>query len=202
MIVQIMSGRSQSNGYYHCDGLEYVTLHATGERMGAAEAWDRLIRGRAFPGGRYGRGAARLLAQPRLRARVAEARAAWGASMEALLARIEVPVVLLWFSRRAPEYRAGYGSSRRLFGEFPHLINEATLAPLRPRASAYVECISDRGSPQPLISRFTGAHVTVDTANDRPDLASKPWVVNHYYPSPEMHADAAAALRAPCRRLM
>lgn len=202
VIVQIMSGRSQSNGYYQCDGLEYVTLNATGERMGAAEAWDRLIRGRALPGGRYGRRVARLLALPRVRGHVAAARAAWGASMLALLARIEVPVVLLWFSRRSPEYREGYGSSRRLFGEFPHLINETMLAPLRRHASAYVECVSDRGSPQPLISRFTGQPVTVNTANDRPDLASKPWAVNHYYPSPEMHADAAAALRARCRRLM
>ena len=37
--------------------------------------------------------------------------------------------------------------------------------------AAFVECVSDRGSPQPLFSRFTGPPVTVDPADDRPDLA-------------------------------
>jgi hypothetical protein len=67
--------------------------------------------------------------------------------------------------------------------------------------AAYAECVSLRGSPQPLVSRFTGRPVTVNPADDRLDLAVKPWAENRYYPSPEMHEDAARTLQAVCAEL-
>lgn len=203
-VLQVMSARSQSNSYYRCGGLEYVTLTGTGERMGAAEAFGRVLRGPSAVAGLpvVGRRVARMLAYPRARTLVAEIRAAWVHSMQTLLDRIEVPVVLFWFSKRNPDYSEGYANTRRLFGEFPHLVTADMLAPLRARAAAYAECVSDRGSPQPLVSRFTGEPVTVDTARDRPDLAGKPWAANHYYPSPEMHEDAAATLIGTCRSIL
>lgn len=202
-VLQVMSARSQSNSYYRCGGLEYVTLTGSGDRMGAAEAFGRLLRGPSAVARLpvAGRRLARMIARPRAEALVTEIRAAWVDSMQALLDRIEVPVILLWFSKRTPDYRESYANARRLFGEFPHLVTPAMLAPLRGRVAAYVECVSDRGSPQPLVSRFTGQPVSVDTARDRPDLAGKPWTANHYYPSPEMHEDAAAALIGACRAL-
>lgn len=199
VILQIMSARSQSNSYYNCGGLEYVTLNATGEKTGAASAFNRLLQGPAPGfGGRVGRKLSNLAARPRTRSLVAEIRAAWTDSMQQLLDRIEVPVVLFWFSRRAADYQEDYRNSARLFGEFPHLVTSNMIAGLKGGTHRYVESISSRGSPQPLISRFTGQPVTVETARDRPDLARNPWKENSYYPSPEMHEDGAAALFNAC----
>ena len=64
------------------------------------------------------------------------------------------------------------------------------LAEVRPHAQAYVECVTTRGSPQQLRSRFTGVAITGPEAE------------NHYYPSPEMHEDAARALQEICPRLL
>lgn len=201
VILQVMSARSQSNPLYDCDGLEYVTLRRDGRQMGAGAAFAELLAGPAWmhrlplpP--RLRRKLANLAARPRARAVVAETRLAWVTSNLALIDRIAVPVILLWFSKRRPDYRASYATQSRLFGEFPHLVTPRMLAPLKSRVAAYVEAVTDRGSPQPLVSRFTGRPVSVDPSADRPDLAVPPWRENHYYPSPEMHDDAAAALLA------
>ncbi len=201
VVLQVMSARSQSNSYYDCGGLEYVTLCATGEKMGAAAAWTRMLRGPLPVGGGIGRQLSGLAARPRTKALVAEVRRAWTDSLAALIDRIEVPVVLLWMSKRTPQYQERYTSSSKLYGAFPHLVTPGMLAEAQKKVGDYVESISSRGSPQPLISRFTGLPTTVKTSNDRPDLARSPWKVNRYYPSPEMHEDAADALLAQCGAL-
>ncbi len=208
VILQVMSGRSQSNSYYSCNGLEYVTLRDGGQKMGAMAAFRQLLHDphprtplSCLPQ-RVRARLANLRARPRARALVAEIRAAWIASSLALLDRIEVPVVLLWYSKRPPERADDFSKARRLLGEYPHLITPEILAPLQARTAAYVECVTSRGSPQPLISRFTGQPTTVQTSSDRDDLGGTPWEANKYYPSPEMNEDAAAALAAPCRSLV
>jgi hypothetical protein len=206
VVLQVMSARSQSNSYYDCGGLEYATLRCDGRRMGAKAAFNELLTGpaaiRRLPLPlRVRRKLGNIWARPRARAIVNEIRAAWVASSLQLLERIEVPVVLFWFSKRPPEYLESYATAGRLLGEFPHLVTRQMLDEIRPHASDYTECVSHRGSPQKLVSRFTGELVTVSPANDRPDLAVEPWTENHYYPSPEMHEDAARALQATCTRL-
>ncbi len=199
VILQVMSARSQSNRLYDCDGLEYVRLHRDGRRMGAAAAFAELLRGPEtihnlpLPA-RVRRKLANLVIRSRARAIVTDLRNAWIRSSLQLIERIEVPVILLWFSKRAPAYLEGYATHSQLFGEFPHLVTPQMLAPLRSGAAAYVEAVTAAGSPQPLFSRFTGEPTTVNPANDRPDLAVKPWSENLYYPSPEMHRDAASCL--------
>jgi hypothetical protein len=144
----------------------------------------------------------RLLAAPRVRRVVEETRRGWVESYRRLLSRIEVPVILFWFSKRTPAYVHGLSSVDALFSEFPHMVNDAMVSQVRARCEAYVECVTHRGSPQPLYSRFTGAPVKVDPALDRPDLGGgEPWTHNEYYPSPEMHEDASAALLAACERM-
>lgn len=207
VVLQVMSARSQSNSYYQCDGLEYVTLRESGQKMGAAAAFTKLLAGSpriaGLPGWPRGwRKLAALAARPEARRIVDEIRTAWVESSLQLLEKITVPVVLLWISKRPPAYTESYATAHRLFGEFPHLVTPEMLAPIRERSAAYVECITSRGSPQPLFSRFTGEPVSVNPSNDRPDLAVKPWTENGYYPSPEMHEDAAAQLEAFCRDLL
>jgi hypothetical protein len=60
-----------------------------------------------------------------------------------------------------------------------------------------VECVSSRGLPQPLFSRFTGEPASIEY---RADLGGGTDRFNRYYPSPEMQVDAAEALVEPGRR--
>ena len=62
-------------------------------------------------------------------------------------------------------------------------------------ADALTVCVTSRGSGHPLISRFTGQRTTITypTVNLVEDA-------NHYYPSPEMHEDAANALLPVVRK--
>ena len=126
---------------------------------------------------------------------VKETRSGWVESNRNLLAKIKRPVVLFWFSKRSPDYRYSSKTVSKLFGEFPQLVNRQMIDAVRDGLAGYVECVTERGSPQPLFSRFTGEPTTVDPVNDRPDLGGQSaWTHNRYYPSPEMHEDAADAL--------
>jgi hypothetical protein len=68
---------------------------------------------------------------------------------------------------------------------------------VRRECDLYVECVGKRGLPQVLLDRFTGERVTITDP-----WTSQPWSENWYYPSPEMHKDAANALEATCRGLL
>lgn len=207
VVVQVMSGRSQSNSVFECGGLEYMTRKSDGARMGANEAYQSILNGsnliRNLPPKRLSAALGRRIAMPKLRRLVEETRGNWCRSQSVLQERITVPIVLVWFSKREPDYLTDYRSIRSLFGEFPQLINREMIEKVRTTADLYVECVTSRGSPQALFSRFSGELTTVDPANDRPDLkSSKDWTHNVYYPSPEMNEDVAEALLPTCLKLM
>lgn len=201
VVLQVMSARSQSNSYYECGGLEYVTLRDNGQKLGAHAAFNRLVWGpdlvAKLPLSRkWQRRVSNVVARPhwRVPGLVREVQSEWVRSSLALIEKIDVPVVLLWFSQRSPAYRQKYGTAETTLGEYPHLVTPQMLEMLRPKVAGYVECVSRRGSPQPLVSRFTGKPTTVTPANDRTDLGGAVWHTNQYYPSPEMHEDVAALL--------
>jgi hypothetical protein len=206
-VLQVMSGRSQSNSLFETRGLEYMVRRSDGAAIGADAAYEEVLFGPRIFRRRPFRRLAYLVA-PMLRGRkvkhiVEETRAAWVASYRTLLSRIKVPVILLWFSKRRPDYVENCRSVGDLFGEFPQLVNAEMVSKVREMCGRYVECVTGRGSPQPLFSRFSGAPVTVDPARDRPDFGGGPaWTHNCYYPSPEMHEDAAKALLGDCKRAM
>jgi Domain of unknown function (DUF6473) len=207
VIIQVMSGRSQSNSLFEARGLEYLVRRSDGAALGSDAAYDQLLFGppalQRRPFGRVTRLLAPLFTAGRVRRIVDETRAGWIESYRRLLARITVPKVLLWYSKRTPAYSESTSSVQALFGEFPQLVNEAMVAEVRKLCDYYVECVSQRGIPQRLVSRFTGEPVGVDPAKDRPDLgAGKPWSHNSYYPSPEMHEDAAKVLIPVCERIL
>jgi LPS sulfotransferase NodH len=64
---------------------------------------------------------------------------------------------------------------------------------LRAHGDAYAECVSTSGSPQ----RLWMAHREIDGATLENGV-----LVNHYYPSPEMHAEAAEKLATACVRFL
>ena len=147
----------------------------------------------------------------RVRKLVDESRQDWIDGYRDLFAAITVPKILLWFSMRDPDYKTRYHRPGALLGKYPHLIDEVTLVQVKPFADAYVQCTSRRGSPQPLVSRFTGKPTTdsletdlkpTSKAGDRVALYQGKWHVNAYYPSPEMQDDAAKALEPACKQFV
>ena len=169
-----MSGRSDSSSLFESDGVGYFRRRADGTYVGCDEAFSELLR-----------------SQPRaLCAQVVEeTRRSWCASYRRLLSGITVPKILFWFATRTPAYRQGWSSLSELFGEFPQLVNPAMVAEVRGYTERYVECVTGRGLPEPLIDRFTGAPTVVTDP-----WTSKPWGRNWYYPSAAMHEVSLALL--------
>jgi hypothetical protein len=180
-VVQVMSGRSAGNSLFSSAGLGSYTRVADGAAVGCDEAFQELLQNHPP---RY------------VRRIVAETREAWLASYKELLLAIEVPKILFWFSVRSPRYRERCASVAALFGDFPQLVNSRMMTELGRCCDRYVVCISRRGLPHLLIDRITGERIAVR------DDWSGVWRENTYYPSPEMHVDAADALEPACQSLM
>jgi hypothetical protein len=182
VIVQILSGRSVSNSYFENTNADLLRArHATDQRPIHAEvAYQRLIESHD----------AEFVRQI-----LAETREQYVIEMTALLNAITAPKVLFWFSQRVTAYTAGYAEVRQLFGHFPQFVTSDMVSSLKPLATTYVECVTSRGLPQPLLHAVTGELV-------RLDLGARYPYHNNYYPSPEMHLDAASALLGPVQRLL
>jgi hypothetical protein len=202
VIIQVMSGRSQSNSLFESGGLEYLTRRSDGRRIGANAAYGELLKGspvlRQLWPRRLGNLIARLSAAPQVKSIIAETQANWTRSYARLIEQIKVPTILLWFSKRTPAYRQNFRSVPGLFGEFPQLVTLEMVQAVRKVCGSYAECVTERGSPQPLVSRFTELPTSVTPSADRLDLGTERWTHNRYYPSPEMHQDAANTLHGHC----
>jgi hypothetical protein len=181
-IVQVMSGRSEDNSLFDTGGQEYLTRRSNGKKIGAEPAYRELLENESVE---------------TVAAIVEETRENWIKSYSELFEAIRVPKILFWFSTRSPQYEESYsGNIYEFFGEFPQLVNSAMVERIKPFADEYVECVSSRGLPQHLISRFTGNPTSI---RHRADLDGGWHEYNPYYPSPEMHAEAFEALLEPCR---
>jgi hypothetical protein len=117
-----------------------------------------------------------------------------------LLTKIEVPTILFWFARRTPDYPEGYSDVGELLGHYPQLVDASTMAQLKPHADEYVEIVTERGLPQPLFDRITGEPTTMQDTTE--ELGGRIHTHNFYYPSPEMHEDAAAALMETAKSML
>lgn len=187
VVVQILSGRSQSNSMFQIldNGMRGINLE-TGQACSAPEFYTWLM------------GKDKELT----RRIVEETRTNYIRSMTQLLDAIKPPKILLWFSNRTPEYQERLGGSLvDLFGQFPQFVNRIMVEALRGHADAYVECISRRGIPQPIVDRGVFP-VIFDGAPLPPPSPESIVTVNTYYPSPEMHEDAAALLIPVCREML
>ncbi|NDY93834.1 DUF6473 family protein [Ideonella livida] len=183
VIVQVMSGRSESNSLFSSPGGEMLTRRADGVTQGAEPMYRELLQ----------RHPPEEVAEV-----VRETRANWLGHCHALLDAIRVPVVLLWMSRRTPDYEEAYGSVAALFGDFPQLVNRPMFEALKARVPDVVESVCGAGMPQPFINRFTGEPAEIVM---RADLGGRVKRINNYYPSPEMQLHAAQQLLPVCTRL-
>jgi hypothetical protein len=183
VIVQVMSGRSEDNSVFRSGGLEWLTRRSDGVQLGAERAWRDLLdkNDTAF-----------------VRKIVTETRQNWINNFQKLLANITPPKILLWFAQRPPDYSEQLDDIRGLFGGFPQLVNDAMMEQIRTRCDQYVQCVSSRGMPQPLINRFTGQPAVINFGLGRSGEEPRASSYNNYYPSPEMQLDAARALHGAC----
>ncbi len=183
-IIQVMSGRSESNALLTSEGVEQLIQNDEGQYLGAEPAYQKILAS-------YERDYVKMI--------IAETRLNWVQHFQILLRQIRVPKILFWFSQRSPDYIEAYENVYTLFSDFPHLINTQMLNQIKPYCDAYVECISNRGMPQLLISRFTGEPVAINLAYQRQDLGDQTDYYNSYYFSPEMQRDAATTLKSVCQ---
>jgi hypothetical protein len=175
-IVQVMSARSASNAYFET---------RDGKNMMRPRGSDLPF----VPGDTAFR--AMFRQEPPLVAQlvVADLRNNWIRETIRLLRAIKVPKILLWFSKRGPDLPETFVTYEQAAGVYPQFVTRAMLDEVRPFAEHYVEVISSRGMPQPLVNRFTGAAATVLLGDN-----GTPRSEDNYYPSPEMHEDAFRAL--------
>jgi hypothetical protein len=182
VVLQVMSGRSESNSMFESRGVGHYRRRSDGAWIGCDQAYAELLKTEW---------------KWTVKRIVAETRSSWCRSYETLFSLIQVPKVLFWFSDREPAYRDGYRNLRELFSTYPQLVNADMIATLRPACDYYVASVGRRGLPQMLFDRFTGERVTIEDP-----WTATPWRENWYYPSPEMHEDAASALEPTCRRIL
>lgn len=178
VIVQVLSGRSESNSLFDNS--------STGGLMGVRKADKRFMRFEEF--------LTELMeteSRDRVKEIILETRASYVHNMMNLLQHIYRPKIFFWFSRRAPNYEEGFRTPWELLSDYPQLVNQAMLDLLRPYIDDYVECISSRGFPQKLWQ--------ADKRIDGTELEDG-WLVNQYYPTPEMHQEAAELLAPACPR--
>jgi hypothetical protein len=184
-IVQVMSARGEDNSYFESLDSGILRRRSGGDPMLTWPAYQELLDTES---------------EDVVRQVVAETRSNFVHYFRDLLAKIQVPTILFWFARRPPDYPESHADVRKLFGGFPQLVDGSTMDEIRPHADAYVECITSRGLPQPLFDRFTGERTTMQNAPAA--FGGRELEHNYYYPSPEMHEDAAAALLEPAREML
>ncbi len=203
VIVQIMSARSEGNSEYESRGSERLLRKRDGAIVRGDDAFANLLGEEALI--QLPRGGTRYFFLPivtdRIRRIVRETRQNCIDSHLALLDRITVPKILFWMSARTPDYRDRYYTVHHLLNGYPQLVNRQMVTAIRSGADGYVESVSNRGLPQQLYDRETGAPTTMPLSADRPHGAQKK-TLNTYYPSPDMHRDAADRLEPLCRQIV
>lgn len=180
-IIQVMSGRSESNSLFESRGLGFYTRISDGTSIGCDDAFRELLKEND---------------RDYIKKIVAETRHNWVNNYKELLEKITIPKILFWFSVRKPHYREKYDDVSSLFGEFPQLVNFHLINQIKKYCNEYVECITRQGLPHLLVNRFTGEPITVE------DPWGGSWSKNWYYPSPGMHREAATALEKVCKKYL
>jgi hypothetical protein len=182
VIVQMLSGRSVSNSRFVVQGNQGLVKPAHDPKADPVFAETAYLK---FLQKASATEKAQLLAEIRLR---------YVAAMARLLGLVKPPKLLMYWSTREPRYREGLANLQGYWAAFPHFVDAGVCEALRPHADDYIEIVTKRGLPQPLVDKSTGKPVLMWPESTFPNVALR--YHNLYYPSPEMHEDAAKALTA------
>jgi len=169
-IMQVLSGRSESNSGFDNDG----TDGPTGVRLSDHKRmrFEDFIRSELENS-----------PQSQVRRLVEETQENWIESYARLLHGITVPTILHWFSQVRPRRQNDYSSFPRLVGHFPQLVIQSMVDRVSAMTDFYVETVCNEGMPQALWK--------ADRVVDGTELHDG-MLYNKYYPTPEMHRAAAA----------
>jgi uncharacterized protein DUF6473 len=187
VVVQVMSGRSQSTKHFRSDiGLMAGRRVADGKPMVAEEFFEELCRD----------------SPEQVPAVIAEFQRCYERSMIDLINALKPrTVVLFWFSVQRPGRVAMTGSADDVLGAFPHLVSATMIQRISRHADAYVECVTSEGLPRRIVdasgnpSSFILDYRLSDPRTYEVDVDS-------YYPSPQMHVSAASSLVPVIRSLL
>jgi len=195
LVLQVMSARGESSSRFEAtDVIETMRDRKTGDTVTSIHAWAKILSEEPDFAPQY----------------VEELRQSWVKSNLELIAKVKVPVILFWYSRREQDVPTNFSLEGDLFknmGEFPQFVDSKSVKAVAEKCSAFVECRSSRNTGHPLVSRFTGEPVEVNhgtmsgsgaTKGDQSNFISVG--TNDYYPSPEMHQDAADVLAAAIKK--
>ncbi|MET0984599.1 MAG: DUF6473 family protein [Steroidobacteraceae bacterium] len=207
VILQCMAARHAGNSRFEPDGyVEFVIDRKVGDSIPSWAGWKRVVVEELDNALRY----------------VDETRKAWVDISLDLISRITVPVIFFYYSRRKPEYQIDMEAVKKqaevirsgadngafvegLMGDFPHLVDGASVRQVAAACAGYAECLSARGMGQALVSRFTGKPLKEQLEHSAlgAEFVNLPQMShNWYYPSPEMHEDARDALLPEIRRVL
>lgn len=199
VIVQVLSARSGGNSFFDnsARGGLLGVRQSDGKKMRFDDFFREIVRTRDLP---------------LIRRIITETRDNYVRSTTSFLDHIRVPKLLFWFSVRSPDYHnnvfppyfnrpiiettetiLNVPEPWQFMGPYPHLVDRCIVEKLRTHSDAYVECVSRAGIPQTLWK----AHQPIDGAQLLDGV-----LVNHYYPSPEMHAKVAELLAPVCSRYL
>lgn len=170
-VVQVLSARSASNRYFKSEGFSNGQRRTNREKISAINAFDEIFE--RFTG-------------PEIKEIVMETQEDWMGGYHRLLDAITVPKVLFFFGDRPAEESLDFSSRGRLFGSYPQLVTKDMIRGLAARVDGYVEAISNRGMPQ-VVRKSDGSVAEIR-------VAGRTVIDNRYYPSPQMHEDAASVL--------
>lgn len=186
LVLQVMSGRQHGNSRLRQLGTDFVYDRRRRDQVPAHIGWQRILEEE----------------RSKLKTYIDETQHSWTQDYQRLLAKIRVPVVLFYFSAKAKAQGPVRDADNllTLFGQFPQLVDGASIDSVAAACAADVECTSTRNRGHLLRSRFSGEPVEIDNAVLDPRLPGR-WTHNWYYPSPEMHEDAAACLTTTVKDL-
>lgn len=187
-IIQVMTARTEPNSRYGAYGfVEAMIDLETGQQISTMEAWTRMFNEERERAPQY----------------VAESLENWVRRYRELASEVKVPKILFYFAHKDLHEKIDYNASdtMEIVGRFPQFVDSASVNEIRPLFDEYVECRSTRNYGYPLVSRFTGEPVEVDGGTMGAFADGMKWSTNHYYPSPQMHEDAADVLAGAVQRL-
>jgi hypothetical protein len=201
VILQAMAARHDTNSRFEADGhVEFLKDLIKGDSVDSGTAWRRIVDEDFENAPKY----------------IAETRLSWLEETRRLIDSISVPVIFFWYSSREPDYEIDWDAMRErkahgqyidllngLWGDVPQIVDGPTARAAAAMCRAEASCLSSRGMGAILINRRTGKPIDPADYKDRgleyyPLAAGK----NHYYPSAEMHEDAADALEPVVRQVV
>ena len=180
VVISVMSSRQASNTLFSSKQGGY-TVDYKGLIMTADAAWKSIV---DENWGSNKQDIGKL---------IEESRDSYVREYHALFRKIKVPILLFYFSRRQPDYTINWATNHvsSLSGDaFPQFVDQSTINRiLEAKPTHYATCVSKRGWPQPLYLKSDTLHKKL------------PIRTNRYYPSPEMHEDAAGILYPICQSI-